>query len=229
MKHLFLFALLLTLSVQAQRVLVVGTSIDYGFKATHPDSGWVPRLKLGLGWQITNKAFPNATYVDSTNYTVLNQLRSQKGQNFDIVILGGPTNDAQPKYKGGKRFKNAYKRIIDSVKLWWPNAIIIHNTPIPSRSTLIPQITLDTLITPVVIAYGELVCNFSQLPASIVLGPDQLHPDNKGYEYMAKAFINWWNGNRFDHFVPLPKDPQDPLIEFYICGKRFWKRVRRDQ
>lgn len=227
MKYIvILFFLLLTGSVQGQRVLVGGTSIDYALKATHPDSGWVPRVKLALGWQVVNKSFPNATYVDSTNYTVLNQVRSQKGQHFDIVILGGPTNDAQPKYKGGNRVRNAYKRVVDSVRAFWPNAIIIHNTPIPSRSTFIPQITLDTLISPMVVNTGDLICNFAQLP-SFILSPDRIHPDDRGYGYMAKAFIQWWTQGRDNDYIKVPDTPFGHYVPFTINGCTYRKRVRQ--
>jgi len=225
---ILLFALLLTGSVQGQRALIAGTSIDYGLKATHPDSGWVPRIKAQFGWAIVNKAVPNATYVDSTNYTVMTQLRSQRGQHFDIVILGGPTNDAQPKYKGGNRVRNAYKRAVDSVKLWWSNAIIIHNTPIQSRSPLIPQITLDTLITPMVIANGDLICNFAQLPP-FILSPDRIHPDDRGYRYMANAFIQWWKDGRDNDYIKVPDTPIGHYAEFTIGGCTYRKWVRRQQ
>lgn len=224
MKKLLLFAFLLTGSVQAQRVLVVGTSIDYGLKATHPDSGWVPRVKVALGWQVVNKAVPNATYLDSTNYKLIPQLRSQKGQVFDIVILGGPTNDAQPPYKGGNKVRRAYKRVIDSVKLWFPDALIIHNTPIQSRSQMVPQITLDTLITPMVVAQGELICNFAQLP-SIILSPDRLHPDNWGYARMASAFVAWWRGKRDEVIKEKSLIDEAPVVELRVGNRMIRKRV----
>lgn len=224
MKKLLLFAFLLTGSVQAQRVLVVGTSIDYGLKATHPDSGWVPRVKAALGWQVVNKAVPNATYLDSTNYKLIPQLRSQKGQVFDIVILGGPTNDAQPPYKGGNKVIRAYKRVIDSVKLWFPDALIIHNTPIQSRSQMVPQITLDTLITPMVIDQGGLICNFAQLP-SIILSPDRLHPDDWGYARMASAFVAWWRGQRDTVIKEKSLIDEAPVVELRIGNRMVRKRV----
>jgi lysophospholipase L1-like esterase len=224
MKKLLLFAFLLTGSVQAQRVLVVGTSIDYGLKATHPDSGWVPRVKAALGWQVVNKAVPNATYLDSTNYKLIPQLRSQKGQHFDIVILGGPTNDAQPPYKGGNKVRRAYKRVIDSVKLWFPDALIIHNTPIQSRSQMVPQITLDTLITPMVVAQGELICNFAQLP-SIILSPDRLHPDDWGYARMASAFVAWWRGKRDEVIKEKSLIDEAPVVELRVGNRMIRKRV----
>ena len=224
MKKLLLFAFLLTGSVQAQRVLVVGTSIDYGLKATHPDSGWVPRVKAALGWQVVNRAVPNATYLDSTNYKLILQLRSQKGQHFDIVILGGPTNDAQPPYKGGNKVRRAYKRVIDSVKLWFPDALIIHNTPIQSRSQMVPQITLDTLITPMVVAQGELICNFAQLP-SIILSPDRLHPDDWGYARMASAFVAWWRGKRDEVIKEKSLIDEAPVVELRVGNRMIRKRV----
>ena len=224
MKKLLLFAFLLTGSVQAQRVLVVGTSIDYGLKATHPDSGWVPRVKAALGWQVVNRAVPNATYLDSTNYKLILQLRSQKGQHFDIVILGGPTNDAQPPYKGGNKVRRAYKRVIDSVKLWFPDALIIHNTPIQSRSQMVPQITLDTLITPMVVAQGELICNFAQLP-SIILSPDRLHPDDWGYARMASAFVAWWRGKREEVIKEKSLIDEAPVVELRVGNRMIRKRV----
>lgn len=229
MKKMILFALLLTGSVQAQRVLIAGTSIDYGLKATHPDSGWVPRVKAALGWQVVNKALPNATYLDSTNYKLIPQLRSQKGQHFDIIILGGPTNDAQPPYKGGNKVRRAYKRVLDSVNLWFPNALIIHNTPIPSRHPIVPQITLDTLITPMVIANrdGNLICNFAQLP-SFILSLDRLHPNDQGYRYMANAFIQWWTQGRDNDYIKVPAGPIQHYQEFNIGGCRFWKATKRD-
>jgi lysophospholipase L1-like esterase len=224
MKKLLLFAFLLTGSVQAQRVLVVGTSIDYGLKATHPDSGWVPRVKAALGWQVVNRAVPNATYLDSTNYKLILQLRSQKGQHFDIVILGGPTNDAQPPYKGGNKVRRAYKRVIDSVKLWFPDALIIHNTPIQSRSQMVPQITLDTLITPMVVAQGELICNFAQLP-SIILSPDRLHPDDWGYARMASAFMAWWRGKRDEVIKEKSLIDEAPVVELRVGNRMIRKRI----
>jgi lysophospholipase L1-like esterase len=227
MNKLLFIALMLTGSVQAQRVLVVGTSIDYGLKATHPDSGWVPRVKAALGSQVVNRALPNATYLDSTNYKLIPQLRSQKGQHFDIVILGGPTNDAQPPYKGGSKVRRAYKRVIDSVVLWFPNALIIHNTPIQSRHAIVPQITLDTLITPMVIKEGGLICNFAQLP-SFILSPDRLHPNNQGYRYMANAFIQWWTQGRDNDYIKVPVGPIQHYQEFDIGGCRFWKAIKRD-
>jgi lysophospholipase L1-like esterase len=220
---LILLAFLLTGSLQAQRVLVAGTSIDYGLKASHPDSGWVPRVKVALGWQIVNKAVPNATYLDSTNYKLIPQLRSQKGQHFDIVILGGPTNDAQLPYGGGKKVPRAYQRVIDSVKLWWPDALIIHNTPIASRHPLIPQRTLDTLITPMVVAQGGLICNFAQLP-SIILSPDRIHPDDWGYARMASAFVAWWRGKR--DVVIKERDPiEAPIVELRVGSRMIRKQV----
>lgn len=224
MKKLLFIAMMLTGSVQAQRVLVVGTSIDYGLKATHPDSGWVPRVKAALGWQVVNKALPNATYLDSTNYKLISQLRSQKGQVFDIVILGGPTNDAQPPYKGGNKVRRAYKRVIDSVVLWFPTALIIHNTPIQSRHAIVPQITLDTLITPMVIKEGGLICNFAQLP-SFILSPDRLHPNDRGYRYMANAFIQWWTQGRDNDFIKVPDAPFGHYLELNVGGCKFRKWV----
>ena len=203
---------------------MVGTSIDYGLKATHPDSGWVPRVKAALGWQVVNKAVPNATYLDSTNYKLIPQLRSQKGQVFDIVILGGPTNDAQPPYKGGNKVIRAYKRVIDSVKLWFPDALIIHNTPIQSRSQMVPQITLDTLITPMVIDQGGLICNFAQLP-SIILSPDRLHPDDWGYARMASAFVAWWRGNRDEVIKEKSLIDEAPVVELRVGNRMVRKRV----
>jgi len=223
MKHIIILFCLIGLSAKGQTVLVGGTSIDYGLGATSPDSGWVPRVKLELGWSVINKAFPNATYLDTTNYTIISQLRSQKSHHFDIVILGGPTNDAQPKYKGGNRVRNAYKRVVDSVKLWWPEATIIYMTPIPSRSPFIPQITLDTLITPMVVAQGGLICNFAQLP-SIILSPDRIHPDNWGYARMAQSFVAWYRGKREP--VIKERDPiEAPIVELRVGNRMVRKRV----
>jgi lysophospholipase L1-like esterase len=221
---LILLALLLTGSVQAQRVLVAGTSIDYGLKATHPDSGWVPRVKAELGWQVVNKSFPNATYLDSGSiFKILPQLRTQKDQYFDIVILGGPTNDAQATYKGGDKVRRAYKRVIDSVKLWWPDAIVILNTPIKSRHTIVPQVTLDTLITPMVIAQGGFICNFAQLP-SIILSPDKLHPDNWGYARMADAFVAWWLGKK-EPVIRKRESAINSIIQLRYGNRAFQKQV----
>lgn len=230
MKHLFLFALLLTGSVQAQTFLVFGTSIERGAGATHPDSSWVGRLKKEVYPQtVVNMAISGSTYMDSIPTSMWINLYAAKNQSLHptYIILGGAFNDS--KFNPQLRFQREYGRFIDSVKSYWPYAEIICNTPIKCRNYPTFLANLESVIVPVTIEQANMagvrVCNLWMLP-NTVPGPDGVHPDNVGH---LKMFRSWWGW--FQGPVVTKKTPviEGPVVEMKIGSRTFRKRVMQAQ
>lgn len=179
-------------------IAIYGTSIDHG---THPsvDSSWVNVFKKAVSqeYSVVNYGVYNRTYMDSTYYTIWGIMRNSKNAPMDIIVLGGPTNDAQNQYfpNSISKFKKDYQRAIDSLKKWHPNAKIILNTAIKSKSPIIPQHRLDTMINPFVRQMGKeyklRVCNMASL-SSKGLSPDGIHPSGRMYVEMGTYFYEWF-------------------------------------
>jgi hypothetical protein len=179
-------------------IAIYGTSIDHG---THPsiDSSWVNVFKKAVSqdYNVVNYGVYNRTYMDSTYFTIWGILKNTKNAPMDIIVLGGPTNDAQNQYFPASifKFKRDYKRVIDSLQLWHPEAKIILNTAIKSKSLIIPQHRLDTMINLYVrkmgLEYKLKVCNMASL-SSKGLSPDGIHPSGSMYVEMGTYFYNWF-------------------------------------
>lgn len=191
---------------------IFGTSIDYGTGATPIDSSWANRFKRAAqqkGYTVLNYGLPNATYMDSTLYSVWSRMRATKNIHFDTIIFGGPTNDAQVKYypKSITRFPREYKRAIDSMQLWHPNAVIICVTAIKSLSPIIPQTRLDsfnTIVIDIAHQYNLKICNFSLFGAQTILSSDDIHPGNKGHKILGNCMIDFIFNKDDNNEVPIP-------------------------
>jgi lysophospholipase L1-like esterase len=226
MKKLLLLAFLLTGSVQAQTFLVFGTSIERGAGATHPDSSWVGRLKKAVKPQtVVNMAVSGSTYMDSMSTSMWPALYLAKIQNYNptYIILGGAFNDS--KFNPQVRFQREYRRFLDSIQKFWPNAEIICNTPIKCRNYPTFLANLESVIVPETIeeAYTASVriCNMWMLP-NTVAGPDGVHPDNAGHLKMFRSWWGWFQGPIVTKKTPII---EGPVVEIKIGGRTFNKQV----
>jgi acyl-CoA thioesterase I len=182
------------------KVACIGNSITYGSGIEHRDSLSYPAQlgrMLGEKWEVKNFGVGGRTLLTKGDRPYIREKAYTDALNFlpDVVLIKLGTNDTKPhNWKHKDEFMDDYRALVESFRNLETKPIVILLKAVPAFPERwgISDSLIRTGVNPMVgeLASGlglQVIDLYKALEHQGDLFPDQIHPNAKGAEIMART------------------------------------------